>query len=47
MGEGATIPAAAAVANAVNDALAALGVEICQVPVTPARIRAAVAERGA
>jgi carbon-monoxide dehydrogenase large subunit len=47
MGEGATIPAAAAVANAVNDALAALGIEICQVPVTPARIRAAVAGRGA
>ncbi|MGI9412597.1 MAG: xanthine dehydrogenase family protein molybdopterin-binding subunit [Hyphomicrobiales bacterium] len=38
MGEGGTIGAPAAVANAVADALAPLGVEITEVPVTPERL---------
>ncbi|HEY2184152.1 MAG TPA: xanthine dehydrogenase family protein molybdopterin-binding subunit [Xanthobacteraceae bacterium] len=38
MGEGGTIGAVAAVANAVADALAPLGVEIMEVPLTPERL---------
>jgi len=38
MGEGGTIGALAAVANAVADALAPLGIEIMEVPVTPERL---------
>jgi aerobic carbon-monoxide dehydrogenase large subunit len=38
MGEGGTIGAPAAVANAVADALAPLGVEITELPVTPERL---------
>ena len=38
MGEGGTIGAVAAVANAVADALAPLGIEIMEVPVTPERL---------
>ena len=38
MGEGGTIGAVAAIANAVADALAPLGIEITEVPVTPARL---------
>jgi carbon-monoxide dehydrogenase large subunit len=38
MGEGGTIGAVAAVANAVADALAPLGIEITEVPVTPERL---------
>ena len=37
-GEGGAIGPAGAIANAINDALAPLGVEILQVPVTPRRI---------
>jgi aerobic carbon-monoxide dehydrogenase large subunit len=40
MGEGGTIGAPAAVLGAVNDALAHLGIEIDDIPVTPDRIRA-------
>ncbi len=42
LGEGGTIGAPAAVLNAVNDALAHLGVELNQMPATPERVRAAV-----
>ena len=38
MGEGGTIGAPAAIANAVADALAPLGVEVAELPVTPERI---------
>jgi carbon-monoxide dehydrogenase large subunit len=38
MGEGGTIGALAAVANAVADALAPLGIEIMEVPVSPERL---------
>ena len=46
LGEGGTIGALAAVANAVADALAPLGVEVREVPLTPARIHRLVAEAG-
>jgi aerobic carbon-monoxide dehydrogenase large subunit len=38
MGEGGTIGAPAAVANAISDALVALGIEIDELPVTPERL---------
>jgi carbon-monoxide dehydrogenase large subunit len=44
MGEGGTIGAAAAVANALADALAPLGVEINELPMTPERLFRLVAE---
>jgi carbon-monoxide dehydrogenase large subunit len=37
-GEGGTIGAPAAIANAVADALAPLGIEVSELPVTPARL---------
>ena len=43
VGEGGAIGPAAAVANAVNDALHWLGVEICEIPITPRRILDALA----
>ena len=43
-GEGGTIPAPAAVASAVEDALAPLGVRIAEVPILPARIVELIAE---
>jgi len=45
VGEGGAIGPAAAIANGINDALASLGVEICQVPVTPRRILEAIEEQ--
>ena len=42
LGEGGTIGAPAAILNAVNDALAHLGVELNEMPATPERVRAAV-----
>ena len=45
VGEGGAIGPAAAIANAINDALAPLGVEICQIPVTPRRIIEALEEQ--
>ena len=42
VGEGGAIGPAGAIANAINDALAPLGVEICQIPVTPRRIIEAI-----
>ncbi|MGE5271583.1 MAG: hypothetical protein ACM3JG_18130, partial [Thiohalocapsa sp.] len=38
MGEGGTIAAPAAVANAISDALAPLGVEVLELPMTPERL---------
>jgi carbon-monoxide dehydrogenase large subunit len=46
IGEGGAIAPPAAIANAVNDALRALGVELLVSPITPQRIIAAIAERG-
>jgi carbon-monoxide dehydrogenase large subunit len=49
MGEGGTIGAPAAIANAVSDALAHLGIEINEIPITPEKlfrlVRAAQADR--
>jgi carbon-monoxide dehydrogenase large subunit len=45
VGEGGAIGPAAAIANAVNDALRVCGVELCEIPITPPRIVAAIAER--
>jgi carbon-monoxide dehydrogenase large subunit len=42
VGEGGAIGPAAAIANAVNDALAKFGVEICEIPITPHRVVAAL-----
>jgi aerobic carbon-monoxide dehydrogenase large subunit len=42
IGEGGAIGPPAAIANAVNDALRPLGVEIDQLPITPRRVLAAV-----
>jgi aerobic carbon-monoxide dehydrogenase large subunit len=44
-GEGGTIPAPAAIANAVEDALRPFGARINEMPVTPPRVAAAVAGR--
>ena len=38
VGEGGTIGAPAAIANAVSDALAGLGIEIAELPITPERL---------
>jgi aerobic carbon-monoxide dehydrogenase large subunit len=43
IGEGGAIAPPAAIANAVNDALRELGVEITQCPLTPQRLLAAIA----
>jgi aerobic carbon-monoxide dehydrogenase large subunit len=45
VGEGGAIGPAAAIANAVNDALRPLGVELCEIPLTPRRILEAIAKR--
>jgi carbon-monoxide dehydrogenase large subunit len=42
VGEGGAIGPAAAIANAVNDALAKFGVEVCEIPITPHRVLAAL-----
>ena len=44
VGEGGAIGPAAAIANAVNDALRPLGVELCEIPITPPRILAALSK---
>jgi aerobic carbon-monoxide dehydrogenase large subunit len=44
VGEGGAIGPAAAIANAVNDALHRLGVELNEIPITPPRILAALAK---
>ena len=43
LGEGGAIAPPAAIVNAVNDALAALGVELTETPVTPRKVLAAIA----
>ena len=45
MAEGGTVGATAAVANAVADALAPLGLEVRELPITPDRIRRLIKER--
>ncbi|MBV8537044.1 MAG: xanthine dehydrogenase family protein molybdopterin-binding subunit, partial [Alphaproteobacteria bacterium] len=42
IGEGGAIGPPAAIANAINDALHDLGVEVTEVPITPARLHAAI-----
>jgi carbon-monoxide dehydrogenase large subunit len=42
VGEGGAIGPAAAIANAVNDAVAQLGVEMLQIPITPQRLLGAI-----
>ena len=44
MGEGGTIGAPAAIANAVSDALSPLGIEIDTLPATPERLFRLVSE---
>jgi carbon-monoxide dehydrogenase large subunit len=44
VGEGGAIGPAGAIANAVNDALQSVGVEICEIPITPRRILHAIAQ---
>ena len=43
IGEGGAIGPPAAIANAINDALAPLGVEVTELPITPRRLLAAIA----
>ena len=43
VGEGGAIGPAAAIANAVNDAMRTLGVELCEIPISPPRILKALA----
>ena len=43
-GEGSTVPAAAAVISAIEDALTPFGVHIAETPITPARIVTLIAE---
>jgi carbon-monoxide dehydrogenase large subunit len=47
MGEGGAVGAPAAIANAVSDALAHLGVEIVEIPITPERLLGAIREHPA
>ena len=47
LGEGGAIAPPAAIVNAINDALAALGVEITECPATPRRILEALRQAGA
>ena len=44
IGESGAIGPPAAIANAVNDALASLGAEVCEIPITPERILRILAE---
>ena len=46
MGEGGTIGAPAAIANAVSDALTPLGIEINELPITPSRLFRLIQEAG-
>jgi aerobic carbon-monoxide dehydrogenase large subunit len=42
MGEGGAVAPPAAIANAVRDALASLGAEVNETPITPRRVLAAI-----
>jgi carbon-monoxide dehydrogenase large subunit len=44
VGEGGAIGPAAAIANAVNDAMRTLGAELCEIPISPPRILKALSE---
>lgn len=44
-GEGGTMPVPATIANAIDDALAPLGVVVDRVPISPARLRQMIAEK--
>jgi aerobic carbon-monoxide dehydrogenase large subunit len=44
MGEGGAISPPAAIANAVRDALASIGAEVNETPMTPRRVRAAISK---
>ena len=44
MGEGGAVAPPAAIANAVRDALAAIGAELNETPMTPHRVLAAIAK---
>jgi carbon-monoxide dehydrogenase large subunit len=46
MGEGGAVAPPAAIANAVRDALALLGAEVNETPLTPARVMAALRKAG-
>ncbi len=43
VGEGGTIPTPALIGNAINDALKGLGAEVCETPISPRRVLAAIA----
>jgi carbon-monoxide dehydrogenase large subunit len=43
MGEGGAVAPPAAIANAVRDALLAIGAEVNETPITPRRVMAAIA----
>jgi carbon-monoxide dehydrogenase large subunit len=45
-GEGGTMPVPAVIANAIDDALASLGVTVTRMPISPAGLRALIAARG-
>lgn len=45
MGEGGTIGAPAAIANAIADALAPLGIDICELPMTPNKLHGLIAKK--
>jgi len=42
MGEGGAVAPPAAIANAVRDALSAMGAEVNETPITPRRVMAAI-----
>lgn len=46
IGEGGAIAPPAAIANAINDALRPLGAEVCELPITPRKLLAAIAAGG-
>ncbi len=47
LGEGAAIPTAAAITNALDDALSMFGVKYVDLPVTPEKVRACILNSGA
>jgi hypothetical protein len=46
MGEGGAVAPPAAIANAVRDALASIGAEVNETPITPRRVMAAIRKAG-
>ncbi|MDA4129352.1 MAG: xanthine dehydrogenase family protein molybdopterin-binding subunit [Thaumarchaeota archaeon] len=45
LGEGAAIPTAGAIANAIDDALSSFGVKFLELPITPEKIRSLIVQR--